>query len=200
MCARECACVSCGAVKNACVWHCTTCDGCALLHCRCGGFGCPTLAALLCQLPFFFNIYVCVCVCVCVCTMVCHCCLRAVCCRCDAPVFWLKAQTVRAGQNLAFSAGIPVVSRFADTRVAVAIIGPGLPSEQPHTCARLLTHMHANCKPAAHGNHVVSASRPSHADTLPHLLRLVWQTARTWTPLALARAYTPRTDNTAYNE
>mmetsp|Transcript_54530 Transcript_54530/g.100920 ORF Transcript_54530/g.100920 Transcript_54530/m.100920 type:complete len:645 (+) Transcript_54530:53-1987(+) len=47
---------------------------------------------------------------------------------CDAPVFWLSAEDVVVGQNLSFTVTIPVIDRFADVRVHVLVIGPGLPS------------------------------------------------------------------------
>jgi predicted nucleic-acid-binding Zn-ribbon protein len=45
---------------------------------------------------------------------------------CDAPVFWLKADT-DANQNLSFTITVPKIDRFASLRVSVLIIGPDLP-------------------------------------------------------------------------
>jgi hypothetical protein len=46
---------------------------------------------------------------------------------CDAPVAWWKGH-FDAGQNIEYTLGVPVLERFVDTRVAVVIIGPGLPT------------------------------------------------------------------------
>lgn len=45
---------------------------------------------------------------------------------CDEPVFWLKA-TFTDLEDIMFTAGVPIIERFADVQVNLVIIGPELP-------------------------------------------------------------------------
>ena len=47
---------------------------------------------------------------------------------CDAPVFWLTMDVPTADFSLYVGAGIPRLTRFADTRIAALLVGPGLPT------------------------------------------------------------------------
>ena len=48
---------------------------------------------------------------------------------CDAPVFWLTMDVPAANFSLYVGAGIPRLARFADTRIAALLVGPGLPTD-----------------------------------------------------------------------
>ena len=48
---------------------------------------------------------------------------------CDAPVFWLTMDVPTADFSLYVGAGIPRLARFADTRIAALLVGPGLPTD-----------------------------------------------------------------------
>ncbi|GBF94380.1 hypothetical protein Rsub_07194 [Raphidocelis subcapitata] len=47
--------------------------------------------------------------------------------ECDAPFFWMKFPSEKAGQQVHITAGTPAASGLASTRVGLALIGPGLP-------------------------------------------------------------------------
>merc|ERR1740123_2813239 len=46
---------------------------------------------------------------------------------CDKPVFWLKAANAKEKQPLFMTVVVPLIERFADVRISVLVIGPGLP-------------------------------------------------------------------------
>ena len=48
---------------------------------------------------------------------------------CDAPVFWLTMDVPAANFSLYVGAGIPRLARFADTRIAALLVGPGLSTD-----------------------------------------------------------------------
>jgi hypothetical protein len=45
----------------------------------------------------------------------------------DEPIFWLEAQ-VEKNQTLSITVTVPVIDRFEDARISVAVIGPSLPA------------------------------------------------------------------------
>jgi len=86
---------------------------------------------------------------------------------CEHPVTWFEA-TADANQELEFTITVPEIDRFVDTRMAIVVIGPGLPQLTPEANPDVLDSIIQYASDSGLGGEVYTS--PSNQSTCDHLI------------------------------